>query len=30
MLPGLKERLVGLINDPGYNPSKKRGICPYI
>lgn len=27
MLPGLKERLVGFINDPGYNPLKKEELA---
>lgn len=26
MLPGLKERLLGLINDPAYTPLKKGRI----
>ena len=27
MLPGLKERLLGLINDPAYTPLKKEELA---
>ena len=27
MVPGLKESLLGLINDPAYNPLKKEELA---
>ena len=30
MIPGLKEQLVGLINEPGYVPLKMEELAKYL